>query len=77
MLKCILTLAALAWRRGVAGVDALATDALGRLSLTPEGMAARDTLMLDGIRRTGVPLVIEQTVDTHERTFRLAAQLTV
>ena len=68
-----------------AGVDALATDALGRLSLTPEGMAARDTLVLDGIRRTGVPLVItlgggysnpiEQTVDAHERTFRLASAL--
>ena len=107
MLKCILTLAALAWRRGVsepgrrtlpavfafrpeivfyqAGVDALATDALGRLSLTPEGMAARDTLVFDKIRQTGVPLVItlgggysnpiEQTVDAHERTFRLASAL--
>ena len=68
-----------------AGVDALATDALGRLSLTPEGMAARDTLVFDKIRQTGVPLVItlgggysnpiEQTVDAHERTFRLASAL--
>ena len=70
-----------------AGVDALATDALGRLSLTPEGMATRDTLVLDEIQRTGVPLVItlgggysnpiEQTVDAHERTFRLASAIMV
>ena len=66
-----------------AGVDALATDALGRLSLSPEGLAARDSLVLNGIRREGVPLVItlgggysnpiEQTVDAHERTFTLAS----
>ena len=70
-----------------AGVDALATDALGRLSLSPEGMAARDTLVLEWIRRTGVPLgitlgggysnPIEYTVDAHERTFRLASAIMV
>lgn len=68
-----------------AGVDALATDALGRLSLTPEGMAARDTLVFEWILRTGVPFVItlgggysnpiEHTVDAHESTFRLASAI--
>jgi len=64
------------------GVDSLATDALGRLSVTPTGMAARDQLVLESTRH--LPLVItlgggysnpiELTVDAHEQTFRLAAQ---
>ncbi len=63
------------------GVDALATDALGRLALTPEGMAARDQLVFRAM--SGLPLVItlgggysnpiELTVDAHERTFVEAA----
>lgn len=67
-----------------AGVDALATDALGRLALTPAGLAARDELVFEAIQRTGLPFVItlgggystpiDHTVDAHERTFRLAAQ---
>lgn len=67
------------------GVDALATDALGRLSLTPAGLKARDELVLGSIQRSGIPFVItlgggysnpiEHTVDAHEQTFLLAAQL--
>jgi acetoin utilization deacetylase AcuC-like enzyme len=63
------------------GVDALASDALGRLALTADGMAARLVL-----RSTAhLPLVItlgggysnpiELTVDAHARTFTLAAHL--
>ncbi len=66
------------------GVDALETDVLGRLALTPAGMAARDSLVFDWIRKTSVPFVItlgggysnpiEHTVDAHEATFRMAAE---
>jgi acetoin utilization deacetylase AcuC-like enzyme len=65
------------------GVDALAGDTLGRLSLTPEGMSARDQLVLEATAH--LPLVItlgggyskpiEHTVDAHEQCFTLAAQL--
>jgi acetoin utilization deacetylase AcuC-like enzyme len=64
------------------GVDALASDRLGRLSLTTDGLATRDRMVLEGIRRAKVPLVvtlgggysdpIELTVEAHANTFRLA-----
>ncbi len=68
-----------------AGVDALASDRLGRLSLTLDGLRQRDSLVMGGARRRGVPLVvtigggysdpIEQTVAAHAQTFRTAAAL--
>jgi acetoin utilization deacetylase AcuC-like enzyme len=68
-----------------AGVDALATDTLGRLALTPAGMAQRDTLVIGSLFRRGIPLAItlgggysqpiELTVDAHAQTFRTAAAL--
>jgi acetoin utilization deacetylase AcuC-like enzyme len=64
------------------GVDALATDRLGRLSLTPAGLAARDLLVMRTVRESGVPFVvtlgggysepIELTADAHAITFRTA-----
>lgn len=66
-----------------AGVDALKTDRLGRLALTPEGMARRDALVISQVRATNIPLVIalgggysdpiEHTVRAHAATFRTAA----
>ncbi len=66
-----------------AGVDALATDSLGRLSLTPKGMAERDVLVISEVRRAKLPLVItlgggyskpiDCTVAAHATTFRTAA----
>ena len=66
------------------GVDALATDRLGRLSLTPEGLRERDRLVFDACQAADVPLVvtlgggysvpIEATVEAHATTFRLAAE---
>ena len=59
------------------GVDALHTDALGRLGLTLAGIGARDRLVFDAV--AGVPLVITlgggysnpigHTVDAHAQTF--------
>lgn len=67
------------------GVDALASDRLGRLSLTHEGLKARDRLVVEGCRRRGVPFVvtlgggysqpIELTAEAHANTFRAAAGL--
>lgn len=40
-----------------AGVDPHAGDRLGRLALTDRGLAERDALVLETLRRAGVPLV--------------------
>lgn len=63
------------------GVDALASDRLGRLSLTTEGLKQRDRLVLEACRTAGIPVVItlgggysepiELTVEAHANTFRL------
>lgn len=64
------------------GVDALATDRLGKLSVTPEGMHERDRLVIAACRCARVPLVITlgggysepiaYTVAAHANTFRTA-----
>jgi acetoin utilization deacetylase AcuC-like enzyme len=69
------------------GVDALASDRLGRLSLTPAGLRERNRMVLEETRRRGIPVVItlgggysepiELTVDAHENTFRAAAEIYV
>lgn len=68
-----------------AGVDALESDRLGRLSLTPEGLKERDRVVLEVCRNRGIPLVVtlgggyseplELTVEAHANTYRLAAEL--
>jgi acetoin utilization deacetylase AcuC-like enzyme len=65
------------------GVDALASDKLGRLSLTPQGLQERDRLVFETVKRAGLPVVtvlgggysepIDLTVDAHSMTFRIAA----
>jgi acetoin utilization deacetylase AcuC-like enzyme len=67
------------------GVDGLSTDKLGRMDLTPEGLKARDRLVLERCRREGAPCVItlgggysdpiERTVEAHANTFLLAADV--
>jgi acetoin utilization deacetylase AcuC-like enzyme len=67
------------------GVDALASDQLGRLSLTLDGLKRRDALVLEGTRSRNIPVAIalgggysdpiEATVQAHANTFRTAAQL--
>jgi acetoin utilization deacetylase AcuC-like enzyme len=67
------------------GVDGLAEDRLGRLSLTLDGLRRRDTLVCETAQSRGVPLVItlgggyaepiELTAEAHANTFRMAARV--
>jgi acetoin utilization deacetylase AcuC-like enzyme len=69
----------------LSGVDALASDVLGRLSLTQEGLKARDTRVITAVHNSRLPLVItlgggyskpiELTAEAHANTFRVAAQV--
>jgi acetoin utilization deacetylase AcuC-like enzyme len=67
----------------LAGADPFRDDRYGRLSLSKEGLAARDTLVLDACRERAVPVAVtmaggygrdtEDTVDIHVRTLGIAA----
>ncbi len=67
------------------GVDALATDSLGRLSLTPEGLIKRDRTVMNAIRISGIPMVltsgggysrpIELSAQAHANTYRTAWEI--
>ncbi|MCY1016450.1 histone deacetylase [Pyxidicoccus sp. MSG2] len=65
-----------------AGVDPLAEDALGRLSLTHAGLRERDRIVLEAARRRGLPAVLtlgggyakplSATIDAHVGTYEVA-----
>lgn len=67
------------------GVDALRSDALGRLSLTQDGLKERDRRVLIAARDNSIPLVITQgggyskpielSAQAHANTFRMAAEV--
>jgi acetoin utilization deacetylase AcuC-like enzyme len=67
----------------LAGVDPLASDVLGRLALTQEGLKARDRRVISETHSRGIPLVItlgggysnpiELTAEAHANTFKIAA----
>ena len=67
------------------GVDVLASDALGKLELTPEGVRARDRMVFEFVRELGVPVVltqgggysqpIELTAEAHANTYLAAAEI--
>jgi acetoin utilization deacetylase AcuC-like enzyme len=73
-----------AWKPDIvlyqAGVDPLREDSLGRLSLTMQGLAARDRAVFEMCKRYGVPLSIamgggyakpvELTVQAHIQTYQ-------
>lgn len=69
----------------LAGADPYYNDRLGRLSLTKGGLWARDHLVFSALQQLGIPFVItmaggygrviEDTVDIHFETIRLAAML--
>jgi len=69
----------------LSGVDALAADRLGRLSLSLEGMKTRDRTVIAGAKARQIPLVvtlgggyaepIELTVQAHASTFSIAAEV--
>jgi acetoin utilization deacetylase AcuC-like enzyme len=68
----------------LAGADPFSGDRLGRLSLTKEGLAARDQLVLGLCRRARLPVVvtmsggyarqIEDTVDIHFQSVKIARE---
>ena len=68
-----------------AGVDVLATDKLGKLSLTQQGCRERDEIVLNLCKTNKIPLTISigggyservgQIVDAHANTFRLAQEI--
>ena len=67
------------------GVDGLASDVLGRLSLSPEGLEQRDRMVFCRARDEGIPVVvtlgggysdpIRLTAEAHAKTFQLAAEI--
>jgi acetoin utilization deacetylase AcuC-like enzyme len=69
----------------IAGADPHEGDQLGRLSLTFDGLARRDAFVLQSCREVGIPVAItigggygrriEDTVEAHLRTVRVAAEL--
>jgi acetoin utilization deacetylase AcuC-like enzyme len=68
----------------LAGADPYEGDRLGRLALTKEGLAERDTLVRDALRAAGVPACvtlaggyaepIDHTVEINRRTIEVFAQ---
>lgn len=69
------------------GVDGLASDTLGRLSLSAQALAERDRFVLEEAASRRIPIVItlgggysepiDLTVDAHATTFRTAADIYV
>jgi acetoin utilization deacetylase AcuC-like enzyme len=69
----------------LAGADPFEGDKLGRLSVTKEGLAERDRMVLEGCRERGIPVAVtmaggyakkvEDTVDIHLQTVKRAAAL--
>jgi acetoin utilization deacetylase AcuC-like enzyme len=67
------------------GVDPLASDVLGRLSLTHEGLIARDRMVFSAALSFGAPFVltsgggysrpIERSAEAHANTYRTAWQM--
>lgn len=68
-----------------AGVDVLASDSLGKLTLTQEGVKIRDERVMSAVQQAGLPLVItigggyskpiELTAESHATTFFSAFEI--
>jgi acetoin utilization deacetylase AcuC-like enzyme len=69
----------------LAGADPFEDDRLGRLSVTKEGLAERDRLVLESCRERGLPVAVtmaggyardvEDTVGIHFQSIERAARL--
>jgi acetoin utilization deacetylase AcuC-like enzyme len=69
----------------LAGADPYEDDRLGRLSVSREGLAERDRLILESCHERGIPVAVtmaggyarkvEDTVDIHFRSIERAASL--
>lgn len=67
------------------GVDVVASDKLGKLSLTVEGCKARDRFVLEQCKTHQIPVMcsmvggyspdIKTIVEAHANTFRLAQEI--
>lgn len=67
------------------GVDVLATDKLGKLSMTREGCKERDRLVLDIAKRNRLPIAVSMgggysekiadIIEAHANTYRLAQEI--
>jgi acetoin utilization deacetylase AcuC-like enzyme len=67
------------------GVDVLATDTLGKLKLSLDGVRQRDRMVFEFVKTLGVPIVltqgggyskpIEATAEAHANTFLIAADV--
>jgi len=70
----------------LAGADPFVGDRLGRLSVTKEGLAERDRIVLEGCRDRGIPVAVtmaggysedvQDIVDVHFESISLAAKMT-
>ena len=69
----------------LAGVDVLKNDKLGRLSLTIKGCLERDRFILNNCKKNNIPvqvsmgggysISIEEIIEAHSNTFRLAQEI--
>jgi acetoin utilization deacetylase AcuC-like enzyme len=69
----------------LAGVDVLATDRLGRLSLSRQGCRARDRFVLNLAKASNIPIAVSMgggysirladIIEAHANTFRLAQEI--
>ncbi len=69
----------------LAGADPFEDDKLGRLSVTKEGLASRDQMVLEACRERGIPVAVTMaggyakdvgdTVDIHFQTIQRAANM--
>jgi acetoin utilization deacetylase AcuC-like enzyme len=69
----------------LSGADPFEGDRLGRLKLTKPGLAARDRMVFELCHCAGIPVAVamaggygkrvEDTVDIHFETVRLAAEI--
>jgi acetoin utilization deacetylase AcuC-like enzyme len=69
----------------IAGADPFLGDRLGRMAVTKDGLAERDQLVFNLCRKAGLPLavvmgggyaqLVEDIVDIHLQTIRIAMQL--
>ncbi|RME94849.1 MAG: histone deacetylase [Bacteroidetes bacterium] len=69
----------------LAGVDVLATDKLGRLSMSIEGCKARDRFVFEQCKGHGIPVAVSMgggyseriahIVEAHANTFRMAEEV--
>ena len=69
----------------LAGVDVLKNDKLGRLSLTIKGCLERDRFVLNNCKKNNIPVQvsmgggysfnIEEIIEAHSNTFRLAQEI--